>query len=359
MALEPITLFMLKEGLGVGMMTFSMLKKGDHGASPIGDFSISVQGTTEDGETSTGTEISIQVGEDPRLKAIAVESEYKGLIAAFIKQCSSELALENSVFQLSKVISETFDSENDIYGKSFPTWQPETLVFSDTTTNEIGMLKGGSGHYYVKEDHIKVVTLFNGASGQDLGIGLESDGAALNEEEYANAIEAVPEMEYEISYTSRAPDVFPLNSKNPMGGSWVFIDKYPIPSEVYNFYGFYVDNTMSLGESTDPISSPVLLATAKAVFSGLLAGEITHVNQMTNPDFVTYNIHLLVPKKFSEEKKEYDGKVYNLGGVMGFGRNVLPVGTWVLIGGSEIKYVLPSTKSFHENVKEPGEGFSE
>ena len=358
MALEPITLFMLKEGLGVGMMTFSMLKKGDHGASPIGDFSISVQGTTEDGETSTGTEISIQVGEDPRLKAIAVESEYKGLIAAFIKQCSSELALENSVFQLSKVISETFDSENDIYGESFPTWQPETLVFSDTTTNEIGMLKGGSGHYYVKEDHIKVVTLFNGASGQDLGIGLESDGAALNEEEYANAIEAVPEMEYEISYTSRAPDVFPLNSKNPMGGSWVFIDKYPIPSEVYNFYGFYVDNTMSLGESTDPISSPVLLATAKAVFSGLLAGVVTKVIQMMNSEYKVYTVKVLKPKHIFQTKEESENKVDYLYGVMNFARGLYPVGAWVLIGGGG-KYILPASRLFFENVKEPGEGFSE
>ena len=354
---EEVKIFcMLQEGLGVGKTTFSMLKQGDCGASPIGDFSISVQGTTEDEENSIGTEISIQIGEDPRLKAIAVGSEYKGLIAAFIKQCSNELALENSVFQLSKVISETFSSENDIYGETFPTWQPETLVFSESGRNYIGMLKGGDGHYYVKEDHVKIITLFAGSSGEEFDIGLELDGAFLNEEEYENMIEEVPEMKYEIIYTSRAPDVFPLNSKNPMGGSWIFIDKHPIPSEVYNFYGFYVDNTMSLGESRDPISEPVLLATARATFAGLQAGKIIEVIEHEDPDYLTYNVQLPKIKKFSKEKEE-EGEI--LEDVVTFSKIEYSVDDWVILSDSVIKTILPSSKLFQENVKEPGEGFSE
>jgi len=201
--MADFTFNMIPEGAGVGKVIFPILKNGDCGVSPIGQIYLSVGGIKSDEDQIEGTKIEIQIGEDPRLKAIAIESEYKGLIAAFIKDCPEQLALENSMFTLTKIVPGTFSSEDDISGPTLPSWEPETLLFSENGMNEIGMIKGGMGHYYIPEDHVKVVTLFTGTEIFEQEIGTESAGAILNENELGEEAEEVGEMEYEITYTAK------------------------------------------------------------------------------------------------------------------------------------------------------------
>jgi len=129
-----------------GILILKMMKPGDNveeGGFNIGEVSIQIESVLNLLGAVTRTKITVNIAEDPRIKAWSLASRYKGIFATFIKHAPDVVPVYKWLLNRNVIgYGDNYDDETDTMGPTHRTWEPKVLDFSSGGKNEVGMVKG-------------------------------------------------------------------------------------------------------------------------------------------------------------------------------------------------------------------------